>query len=522
MLTEVDNHSHESATYQDGPFSVFAVPIGESSNSSTEEPSPTTRHGPTSSPALTALQAEEEHRGDDPLSTNIASNASTPQIDENDISQVGHTGRPSDAASSALSPSPAEPASGQAATVPPAAEQSPDTSSQPATPPTYQGDQTTLPQTMSAYAMPMPQLELVHHWVTFLSKQLLLVDSPDNPCRNIFVPMALKGAAAEPGDSSMYCSIFHAICSASAFSLHNLRNEKQYQSLALGHEQCALGHLRQNLHWHADVNEATIAAVISCITAEAISGRRRRWRTHLAAPLALVEREADADWIRSSTASYLLQSYLSLSSLCNLPISKSLLALFDDLPGQDHYLERAHGLTVPLISFLARLTNIIESKESLATHQLDELEFQLYLSYPSLPTTEEDCMQLIQHAVDAFYYATLIYFRRTIRRVPSESVQDLVEKALNNLEAVESLTQGKGGTAYNWPSLVVSAECGNQHLQRRMLTWLDGKRRHGLQSIGVIRELALLLWQRRAAAKSGEDFHWQDIACEEDFDIMFV
>jgi hypothetical protein len=379
-----------------------------------------------------------------------------------------------------------------------------------------------LMRNVSLYPMPMPQIELVHHWVTFVSGNLLLIDTPDNPCRTIYVPIALKGVDSSHVEFSMHRTVFHALCSASAFSLYHLRHDERYQSLALTHDQLALHHLRHNLGRASDANEPALAAVLSCVTAEAISGRRHRWRTHLLGALALLEKGNDAGWARDPTISTMLQSYLSLSSLCSLRVSTQLVSILDVPPEASGYLERSHGMTRPLVRFLASLIELDDSNAQLTADDLDGLELQLYLSFPRLSTPETQNAKVIQHAVNAFYYATVIYFRRTLRRVPSAAVQDLVEPAVENLEAVESYSQGKGGTAYNWPGMVVAAECLGVALQDRMLTWFQRKRRHGLQSIDVIQNLVTLLWQRREAAPSDADFHWQDIAKEADFDIMLV
>lgn len=377
-----------------------------------------------------------------------------------------------------------------------------------------------LARSISPYAMSKLQIELVHHWVTFISGNVLLIDTPDNPCRTIFVPLALQGVDLGQTESSMYRTIFHAICSASAFSLYHLRNDDRYQSLALTHDQLALHHLRHNLNAGAGVNELTLAAICSCITVEAISGRRHRWRTHLVGALSLLEKDHDSYWAQSAVASSMLQSSLSLSSLCSLRVPTHLVSHLDGPPEMSDYLERSHGMTRPLVRFLANLTDKFESKGPITTEELDRLELQLYLSFPRLSTTDGRNAKLIQHAVNAFYYAAVIYFRRTIRRVPSAAVQDLVEKAVEDLEAAESLSQGKAGTAYNWPGLIVGAECGSAALQDRMLTWFHQKRRHGLRSVSVIRDLVTVLWRRRTTA--GSDVHWQEVAKEENLDIMFV
>lgn len=370
--------------------------------------------------------------------------------------------------------------------------------------------------------LPRPETELVHHWVVFLSGNMLLIDTPDNPCRTVFMPLALKGLDASPSESNIHLSIFHAICASSAFSLFHLRQNPRYHSIAMHHDQLALRHLRTNLQRARCLDEPTLAAVLTCITAEAMSGRRSRWRTHVAGCLGLLENQAHGDWIRNPIASRLLQSYLSLSSLCSLRLSGRLMALLDGPSDLRHYLERSHGVTTQLVQFLAQITALAESQTQLSTEELDRFELQLYLNFPCLSNPDAPGSMIVQHALNSFYYATIVYFRRNLRCAPLWDVQDLIEKAIIEIEAVDSLTRDKGGCPYNWASFVVAADCERPDLQDRMLAFFDRKSRHGIQNINVLCEIVQALWNRRAAAGPHVDIQWQEIAREADFDIMLV
>ncbi|KAJ5234143.1 uncharacterized protein N7469_003311 [Penicillium citrinum] len=370
--------------------------------------------------------------------------------------------------------------------------------------------------------LPRPETELVHHWVVFLSGNMLLIDTPDNPCRTIFMPMALKGLDAGPTESTIHLSIFHAICASSAFSLFHLRRNPRYQSLAMHHDQLALRHLRYNLQQARRLDEATLAAVLSCITAEAMSGRRSRWRTHVAGGLGLLENEVKEGWVPGPIASRLLQSYLSLSSLCNLPMSTQLIELLNGPAELRHYLERSHGITTPLVQFLAQITTMVDSKATISTRELDEVELQLYLNFPCLSTPNAPGSTIIQHSLNSFYYATIVFFRRTLRHARLSDVQELVEKAVHELEAVDALKNDSGGCAYNWASFVVAAECQRPDLQCRMLASFDKKVKHGIENTNILFEIVKTLWDRRAQAGIDVDIQWQEIAKEADFDIMLV
>lgn len=379
-----------------------------------------------------------------------------------------------------------------------------------------------VPQMLNPTPIPAPEIELIHHWVVFLSGNMLLIDTPDNACRTVFMPLALEGLNAPPQSANMHRAVFHAICAASAFSLYHLAGQPRFQSLAVSHDQRALRHLRETLHPGRRLDETTLTAVLSCITAEAMSGRRGRWRAHVAGGLGLLEDAVRVGWTQTATTMRLLQSYLSLSSLCNLRLSSRLASLLNGPPECRYYLERSHGVTVSLVQFLAHISALRDSIDTVSAAELDHLELQLYLKFPSAPVSENADATVIQHALNSFYYATVIYFRRTLRRATLADVQDLVEKAVQDLEAAEELTHHHGGCAYNWASFVVAAECERPDLQARTLALFESKRRHGIKNIQALGEIVRTLWQRRQAAGPQVDIHWEDVAREADFDVMLV
>ncbi|EKV06572.1 Fungal transcriptional regulatory protein, N-terminal [Penicillium digitatum] len=367
-----------------------------------------------------------------------------------------------------------------------------------------------------------PETELIHHWVSFLSRNMLLIDTPDNPCRAVFLPLALKGLDAPPTESNIHLSIFHAICASSAFSLSHLRHDSRYHSIALYHDHLALRHLRGSLQRVRCLDEPTLTAVITCITTEAMSGRPSRWRAHVSGCLGLLQNEVHGDWIRSPTAARLLQIYLSLSSLCSLPIPERLMSLLNGPSDFQHYLEQSHGVTTPLVQSLAQITTLVESRAQLSVEDLDQLELQLYLKFPSLSNPDAPGSIIVQHALNSFYYATIVYFRRSFRRAPLCDVQDLIEKAIHELESADALTRDKGGCPYNWASFVIAADCERRDLQDRMLAFFERKTRQGIQSINALCGIIRTLWNRRTAAGPHVDVQWQDIAREADFDFILV
>ena len=529
LLTELDDCSEDGSAQQRGPFSVFSVLSGSGTNDAARIDE--------SIPVMLSTQGSEEtHQNSSELNT-IASSIGDKESDlaspeplfgGSSYSTTTSTSDPSEELQAA-SPEPScHPDDHHITSIDHVVDHQKTgnenslAQNKPRSNPYIIGTDIPLWDYINPITLPRPETELVHHWVVFLSGNMLLIDTPDNPCRTVFMPLALKGLDASPNESNIHLSIFHAICASSAFSLFHLRQDPRYQSIAMHHDQLALRHLRRNLQRARCLDEPTLAAVLTCITAEAMSGRRSRWRAHVAGCLGLLENQAHGDWIRNPIASRLLQSYLSLSSLCSLRVSGRLMSLLNGPSDLRHYLERSHGVTTQLVQFLAQITALTESQTQISVEELDRFELQLYLNFPCLSNPDAPGSIIVQHAVNSFYYATIVYFRRSLRCVPLCDVQDLVEKAIIELEAVDSLTRDKGGCSYNWASFVVAADCERPDLQDRMLAFFDRKSRHGIQNINVLCEIVQALWNRRTAAGPRIDIQWQEIAREADFDIMLV
>lgn len=119
-------------------------------------------------------------------------------------------------------------------------------------------------------------------------------------------------------------------------------------------------------------------------------------------------------------------------------------------PEVDYYLEESHGVSRPLVKFVANVTDIIESRREMSAKKIDRLELQLYLNCPRPSISDARNAKIIQPDLNAFYHAAIIYSRRTVRRAHFMEVQDIVEKAVQNLESTENLGYSKGrASAYN-------------------------------------------------------------------------
>lgn len=381
---------------------------------------------------------------------------------------------------------------------------------------------------------PAEQRALIHHWTNFVAWHLVPVDRPDNLFRSVFTPMALAGLNSPSNQSNGQIALFHALCATSAFSRGQLLNgDMKTQMLAMKHYHLAVMHLRHSLanikeNMSLDTQRGPILATITMFSAmDMITGRSSEWRTHLqggASWLATIEGNV---WDRDKSSSMVYQGYLAIAALCNINLPSTVDVEADDFLDRKNYvLDRFFGLTRPILKHIVLMNSLIKrTAESPSQEVLDELEIQLYTETPEgldLEGLDPMSQSLTRHHAYVFYYASLIYFQRTVRRRPPEFVQEIVQCAVKHLEEIEALGGDTIGCTLVWPPFVVASECLTTDLQERMLAWYMLKRRHGFMNLEISKDIAKELWRRRQHAEPGEDIHWQDVLKDLKMDIVLA
>ncbi|KAI1844464.1 hypothetical protein JX266_009351 [Neoarthrinium moseri] len=369
--------------------------------------------------------------------------------------------------------------------------------------------------------IPASQKRLIHHWITFTSSKLVLVDEPHNPCRTMMLPMALRGILSSLNESTADVSIFHAICACAAYNLFELggRRVDEDRDLAWTHDQQAIRHLRQNLVQGDQQHSQSIAmAIMACITIEAISGNTGRWRTHLDGGLAyLVEQRKT---VTDQDGPNAFQVHLvSMAILCGYQIPAELKSFLHD--AEDMELSFPYyGVSQSVLRNLDHMNTTLASACAPESAELDIFELQLYLGFP--PTTANSkpgANSAILHCMaQCFYYACLVFYQRCIRRVPIDEVQVLVEKGLMQLEAIETESRGSTGSVMMWAPLVLGAECNDPGLKIRVKNWFQRKKGLGFRNLTVLKDMISIIWARRADGEA--EINWQDLISQETFDVF--
>ncbi|KAK8136106.1 hypothetical protein PG984_004046 [Apiospora sp. TS-2023a] len=418
------------------------------------------------------------------------------------------------------------------------------------------------PRHLDELFMPRNQKRLIHHWVTFTSRKLVLLDEPHNPCRTLMLPMALAGLTSRSAESNSNVGIFHALCACAAYNLYELggRAGEEDLSLALAHDQQAIHHLRHNLARADEHRDASFAMLImACIAVEAVSGTTQRWRTHVSGGLAYLARLHSRGDVDEAVLAPFRRHMVLMAILCDFSVAEDLKAFLnadDHDCGPEQQQQPAESLEVSFPYYGVSRTflrahdrmNVLAvaegdtSTSDLAeetTRQLDAFELQLYLAFPS-PSLQHQGggggrqhlhNAVIQHASTSYYYAGLIYFQRSIRRAPVASVQVLVELGVAELEAIDRAgKEGWLGCMMLWPVLVLGTECNEPAVQQRIRAWFRGQKKLGFRNLVVLEDLILHVWQLRRAGNNSHkngaqeeaavDVDWREIIALPKFDVF--
>jgi hypothetical protein len=376
---------------------------------------------------------------------------------------------------------------------------------------------------------PAEQSELIMHFVTTLSRDMSPVYQVDKPQHYALLPVALAGLNSSAREFDGEIAVCHGICSASAFNLSRLKekeNRDRLHQLGIQHRQLALSHLRRSIARKEQARcTSNWAAILTLLIHAGVQGQAGEWRTHVKALRSLII--ANLDMVPDDmVAQVVLESCLCISVLGNSHDDATIETMLDAVPSTPSYMETAHGISRSLLETIHKINLLALSIRSgnSCTSEADQLHLQLLLHAPgSISTVALDASSatLLLHYSSIYYYSTLIYFERLIRRRCPTALQGFVGRVLEHLEAIEMEGKTTKGCIWTWPCLVTSAECIEPTLKNRMLVWFEGKRRHGFANMDIACDIAKEVWRRRDLSPDnpGEVF-WQDVTNGTEYDIL--
>lgn len=347
--------------------------------------------------------------------------------------------------------------------------------------------------------LPKPDIEcqLLEHWTLYLCDALNPVPGIHNPLRTVMMPIALEGGREDAKRATGATALFHLICSASGFHLSQTKygpeSRNSLESLALEHHNLGITHLGKNIRSDDRTQCVSIlASLLMCILMESITVPGAFWRLHFRGAMEWLNHINPQIWHQSESAAIIYQMFTGFASLAQ---SQLLLdgqnSFFRNLPydpatqPQPYVLDTAIGLPQPILHgirsmMLAQMrdkrsdgpTSADDAAQS--SQYLDRLELELYLSVPKKPDPSigKEFCDLVYHHGYTYYFAALLYMKRTVKDVPIQEVQPLIEQALQHVEALETSTN-RPFCPMMWPIGLIAFETSHPMLQNRMLRCLE-------------------------------------------------
>lgn len=222
---------------------------------------------------------------------------------------------------------------------------------------------------------------------------------------------------------------------------------------------------------------------------------------------------------------------VSMAILCDVPVSQDQKAFLQD-PKSAENLETTfpyYGVSRAFLQAHDRMNDLSALPDHVLVgmdKDLEAFELQLYLNFPAPPaqlfTNPADRQGLILHHIaKVFYYAHLVFYKRSIRRAMRREVQALIDLGIGELEALEKAGGGQLGCIMMWPVLVLGAECspqgedGGGRLRERMKAWFREQRKLGFRNLVVLEDLIEGVWGANA-----DDADWRDYIVQAKFDVF--
>ncbi|KAF7557826.1 hypothetical protein G7Z17_g373 [Cylindrodendrum hubeiense] len=381
------------------------------------------------------------------------------------------------------------------------------------------------------------QCQLMEHWTLHLCDALNPVPGIHNPLRTIMMPIALEGARADLKTSTGATALFHLISAASAFHLSQKRTspeeKRTLESVALEHHNLGITHLGQNIQ-SDDLSQcvSVLASLVMCILNEAISTPAPFWRLHFRGAVEWVNHINPQVWHQTESASVIYQMFSGMATLVQSQLLLDESPLWDlpynpsSQPGP-YILDMAFGLPQPVMQCLNAMKSIqLEHKRAdaqasavNAAQNLDRLELELFLSAPKKPDASfgKEYGDLVYHHGYTYYFAALIYMKRTVKDTPIEDVQALIEQSLHHVEILEACTD-RPFSPMLWPIAIIAFEINQSMPQNRMLKCLDNfAERSGLMIWTQLAKLVKDLWAlRRTEGNANVKWHKSVLATVND------
>ncbi|KAL2851250.1 fungal-specific transcription factor domain-containing protein [Aspergillus pseudodeflectus] len=339
---------------------------------------------------------------------------------------------------------------------------------------------TTIPRHLDTLPDLPLQKQLIEHWATYLVDAVLPIPSENNPFRWLITPIALEGARASAESFNAATAVFHLICASSASHLWRRLGQENFLRLSLRHHHLGIRHIRYSL---SSTNEAqyisVLAALSMCLLHETLTVGTTFWRAHIRGACGWLRSIKSSVLSKTKTLSTAYQIFYGLVTMFQLQLTgedaaendASTIPFHD--PKQFYCIDTLYGLSRSTFDALRKMIQLRQQAPS-NSNDLDLLEIEMLLSAPTRSESRcsADVEEMMYHQSYMFYYASLIYLKRSIRGAPSMDVQNLVRCTFTHLESMIACTTRAFSPAV-WPLAIAAFETVETDLQGRVIKLLD-------------------------------------------------
>nr|RBQ96333.1 hypothetical protein FVER53263_08360 [Fusarium verticillioides] len=373
--------------------------------------------------------------------------------------------------------------------------------------------------------MSRQQTELIHHWLVHMCRNMVPIDSLDNPYRVIYLRLASEGAS---GTSKSHVAVLDGVCAAAAHNLNTLRHDKTDRQSAWN-TQVALQNLQESISQPKGMDYTSVlAAIAMCIMQDTMTGHPVSWRSHIQAALRIIVQEKLHQGLDpGSDLHVVVLQCLCLIVLGDVDTQYDLGDMVSQIPTTEDYVIKHHSVTKDLVGIISQINALSKQDTTRDLTLVDQLELQVYLQVS--PTTQHsqfrsDKIKFInQHYASVWHYATIIHFQRRIRHKPPEQLQDIVSEGLAHLEAAEDVATDLDGCIVLWPCMVIATECYDEGHKTRALNWFKKKDRHGFANVSLASTICREYWGWRDRNPcSALTASWQDFVARTQYDVVPV
>ncbi|EKG19699.1 hypothetical protein MPH_03010 [Macrophomina phaseolina MS6] len=361
----------------------------------------------------------------------------------------------------------------------------------------------------------LEERHLFDHWSSTLSGIFLPTPRPDNPFRNVFIPLAL-GSGDVTVSHHGHAALLHGIYAIAAFHIAETDEAKKEHSLiGVKHYKTSLAYLRQCVAENGDQPESVFATIILMVSIYLVVGSSSNWRIHV---------QGGRDWLKSQLNSlrkghfapilYQLFRCLEVIGLWHNDVRlldcrpSTQTSVVTEMPDDDetytapdfYCLDRYFGLPKPIFIALQRMQSFRRRPWPPAPAELDAVEQgveEVKGMVAQLRPSDGISERLLVHHYMVFYYACRINIAREFRQVPPSDVQDLVKECLLHLELTYSIERAVRVCGISWPLFVTACEAEGDSLRKRVFKLFDKGRQLGIGSIKKAAPVVKRLWEQR-------------------------